>query len=254
MIALRCGMLLLAAWLALAALGAAAPELQPSALRLTVTAVVGLLAPLWWPGRAATPARTAVRVLVWSGAAAGVAAAALFIVGHPVRPLARVAASCGMLLLMLLVAHAAAAALEGRLRGATGSAEGARGNVHDSAREGAGRMVAFALALLGSMPLWLGPLAELLSVRHAGFIDAIVGLSPLTHLAVAGGNDLLRNQWLYQHANLAALQLSYPGLAALAWSYATALSLLALTALAFRSPRRSFSDATRNDTTTEKTK
>jgi hypothetical protein len=250
MIALRCGLLLLATLLALAALGASAPELQPSALRLAATAIVGLLAPLWWPGMAATPWRTAGRVLVWSGAAAGVAAAAPFIVGHPVRPLARIAVSCGMLLLMLLVAHAAAAALEARLRGAKGSADSAR----DEARELAGRMVALALALSGSMPLWLGPLAELLSVRHAGVIDAVVGLSPLTHLAVASGNDLLRNQWLYQHANLASLQLTYPGLAELAGSYATALSLLALTALAFRSPRRSFADATRKDTTTEKSK
>ena len=26
----------------------------------------------------------------------------------------------------------------------------------------------------------------------------MVGVSPLTHLAVAGGNDLLRNDWFYQ--------------------------------------------------------
>ena len=77
----------------------------------------------------------------------------------------------------------------------------------------AGRTVALVLALLGSLPLWLGPAGELLSGRQPWIIDAIVGMSPLTHLAVASDNDLLRNEWLYQHSNLAALQtlLSGPG-------------------------------------------
>ena len=109
----------------------------------------------------------------------------------------------------------------------------------------AGRTAALVLALLGSLPLWLGPVAELLSARHAWVIDAIVGMSPLTHLAVASGNDLLRNEWLYQHSNLAALQFSYPGLAHLAWSYASVCSMLALVALAFLRPRLGIDDATR---------
>ena len=110
-----------------------------------------------------------------------------------------------MLMLILLVTHAVAAGLEGRLRGQSGDAE--------TAREMAGRAAALALALLGSLPLWLGPAAELLAGRHPWIIDAVVGMSPLTHLAVASGNDLLRNQWFYQHSNLAALQFSYPSLA-----------------------------------------
>ncbi len=85
---------------------------------------------------------------------------------------------------------------------------------HRDAREAAGRSAAVALALLGALPLWLGPVAETLSARHDWAIDAVVGASPLTHLAVASGNDLLRNQWFYQHANLAALLFSYPGLGA----------------------------------------
>ena len=102
----------------------------------------------------------------------------------------------------------------------------------------AGRTVVIALALLGAMPLWLGPAAELLSGQHPWTIDAVIGLSPLTHLAVASGNDLLRNQWLYEHSNLAALQFSYPVLTELAWFYAMVSLMLALTALAFRRLRR----------------
>ena len=99
----------------------------------------------------------------------------------------------------------------------------------------AGRTAAIALALVGSLPLWLGPAGELLAGRQPWIIDAVVGVSPLTHLAVASGNDLLRNQWFYQHSNLAALQFSYPGLARLTLSYASAILALALVALAFRS-------------------
>ena len=55
---------------------------------------------------------------------------------------------------------------------------------------------------------------------------------------MASGNDLLRNQWFYQHSNLASLQFSYPGLARIAWSY-VCLLVLALVLLAFATtPRR----------------
>ena len=95
-------------------------------------------------------------------------------------------------------------------------------------------MGALGLALAGALPLWLGPAAEMLSQGRQTLIDAAVGLSPLTHLAGASGNDLLRNQWLYQHSNLATLPFSYPGVAALAGSYAAAIALLALAALVLR--------------------
>jgi len=63
-------------------------------------------------------------------------------------------------------------------------------------------------------------------------------VSPLTHLAVASGNDLLRNPWFYQHSNLAALQFSYPSLAELILSYGLAFLALALIPLASRWTRR----------------
>jgi len=228
MIAARWAMLAVAGGLILAAFGAT--DLQPSALRVAVTAVIGLIAPLFWPGRAATPARTALRIVVWSAAAACLAAITLRIPGNSAQPFTRILAACGMLMLILLVTHAVAAGLEGRLRGQSRDAE--------TAREMSGRAAARALALLGSLPLWLGPAGELLAGRHPWIIDAVVGMSPLTHLAVASGNDLLRNQWFYQHSNLAALQFSYPSLAELILSYALASLALALIPLASGRPWR----------------
>jgi hypothetical protein len=216
-------MLLVAAMLILAAFGATSTDLAPSALRVLVTTVVALLAPLFWPGNAATPARTAVRIAVWSAAAACLAAIALRILGNPPQPFARLLGPCMMLLFILVVTHVIAALIEWRLRARSGDMQ--------SAREMAGRMVVIVLALLGSLPLWLGPAGELLSRRYEWIIDAMVGVSPLTHLAVASDNDLLRNQWFYQHSNLAALQFSYPGPAQLAAAYA--LILLMFFALIF---------------------
>jgi len=223
-------MLLVAASLVLAAFGATTADLQPSAQRVAVTGVVGLLAPLFWPGNAGTPARNALRVAAWSGAAAGLAALMLCGISAPTQPLARILASCAMLLPIMLITHAVMARLERRWCSLLGDAH--------AAREMVGRTASVALAMLGALPLWLGPLGELLSARHGWLIDALVGLSPLTHLAVASDNDLLRNQWFYQHSNLANLQFSYPSLATLSWSYGTVGALLASIALLQRRSHR----------------
>jgi hypothetical protein len=234
-IAVRWGMLAVSTALMLAAFGARSAEWPPSVLRLLVTAIVGLLSPLFWPGNALTAARTAARVVAWSAAAAGLAAIALGLVGGPSQPPARILESCAMLMLILLVAHTVAAALEGHLR--------ARSPDAADAREMAGRTVTLMLALLGSLPLWLGPTAELLSRRHTWTIDAVVGVSPLTHLAVASGNDLLRNEWLYQNSNLAALQFTYPGAAELIGSYVSVCLLLVAVAAGLRRSRRTHAAA-----------
>ncbi len=229
MIATRWLMLLVAALLVLAASGVALGGMQPAALRVGVTAVVGVLAPLFWPGLASTSGRTALRVLAWSFAAAAAAAVLLVALGQRTQTWTEIAASCAMLALILVVAHGAAAALEALWRAGAQDAQDAH-----TAREGAGRSVTAALLLLGALPLWLGPLADALSRRHAWLVDAVVSLSPLSHLAVASGNDLLRNDWFYQHSSLAGLQFAYPGPGELAGFYATAGALLALTSLAIR--------------------
>jgi hypothetical protein len=238
-------MLLVATLSVLVAWGAMAPGVQPSALRVEMTSVIALLAPLFWPGIAATPARTALRVAAWSAAAAGLAAVLLWLPGHAAQPLPRALVACGMLLLILLPTHLLAAVVEAMLRHRSGDAE--------AAREMAGRTAAIVLALLGTLPLWLGTLAELLSARHPWIIDAALGASPLTHLAVASGNDLLRNEWFYQHSNLAALQFSYPELGTLVGAYATLAGVLALVALAIRRPRHRVANAADFDSTMERT-
>ena len=225
MIAARCGLLLVAAMLVLFGFQTAAPDLSPSAWRVVVAAVVGLLAPLFWPGNAPSPARTALRIVAWSAAAACLAAVALRFIGHAPQPFSRILGVCMMLLPILLATHTLTALLEWQWRVRTGHAE--------TAREMAGRTASLALAALSSLPLWFGPVAESLSHRQDWIVDTALGVSPLTHLAVASGNDLLRNEWLYQHSNLASLQVSYPDLATAAWFYASVCLLLAIGALAF---------------------
>ena len=222
MIAARWGMLLVAAWSILAAWGATSAPAQPSAFRIEVTAVIGLLAPLFWPGRAANSSRTSLRVVAWTAAAA--ASAAIALLAHAAQRWGAVASTCAMLMAILVLSHAAAAVLERRWSAPSADA--------GSARELAGRAVASALAALGTLPFWLGPAAESLLARHPGIIDVLVALSPVTHLAVASGNDLLHNPWLYEHSNLAVLPVSYPGLGTLAMGYASACAVLALAVLA----------------------
>jgi hypothetical protein len=239
-------MLLVAALMILVALGAADPDLQPSALRLMVTTAVALLAPLFWPGIAATPARTVLRVVGWSVAAACLAALALSAFGTALLAPSRAFVACAMLTLILIVTHALAAILEGQWRELPATAQGAR--------ELACRTSALLLALLGSLPLWLGPTAELLSARYDWVVDAILGMSPLTHLAIASGNDLLRNQWFYQHSNLASLQVAYPDSTALFRGYAIACSILMPVMLALNRRRRPFDGTSPTRSSKEKRK
>jgi len=214
---LRWALLLASAALVVLACGAAGGEEQPSALRLAAAAAVGVLAPLYWPGNGASPARTLWRVALWSLAAAAGAALLARLLGRMPQPTATLLATAAMLLLMLLPAHAAVAALEGRCT-----------------RPAAGSAVTGVLLLAGLLPLVAGPAAELLGSVHPGAIDAVIAASPLTHLALAADNDLLRNEWFYRGSNLATLQFSYPELSAAvtAWALAgVALAALALSVL-----------------------
>jgi hypothetical protein len=202
----------------LAALGAAAQDLQVSARLVAATAVVGVLAPLFWPGRGDTPRLTAVRILGWSLSATLLAGVAALISGVGVAWISRIATACAVLFLVLVVVHAAAAVLESMLHGRTQQGDGAR--------ETAAWVVTAALVTVAAAPLWLGPTAELASASHPQAVDAAVAVSPLTHLAVASGNDLLRNQWFYQHSNLAGLRFDYPRPAPLMAAYGLLAAVL----------------------------
>ena len=202
MLAARLAGLAATALFLLAALGAAAQDLQVSARLVAVTAVIGLLAPLFWPGRADTPRLTAARIIGWSLAATLLAGVAAMLSGVGVAWISRTVAACSVLFLVLVLVHAAAAVLESLLHGRTQQS--------DSTRESATWFVTGALVTVAAAPLWLGPAAELASSSRPQAVDAAVAVSPLTHLAVASGNDLLRNQWFYQHSNLAGLRFDYP--------------------------------------------
>ena len=213
--------------LLLAALGASNPDLQPSAQIVLVTAVVGLLAPLFWPGRAGTAGATSVRIIGWSLASAVFAAAVAALSGLGLDRLPRAVTALAVLFLALVAVHALAATVEGLLQ--------RRADGPVAARESAAWIATAALITLAAAPLWLGPAAELALADRPDAVDAVVAVSPLTHLAVASGNDLLRNQWFYQHSNLAGLRFDYPRLAPVLTAYLLLAAVLLLVPVALGS-------------------
>jgi hypothetical protein len=210
-IAARFAGLAATALLLLGALGASDADLQASARIVLVTAVVGLLAPLFWPGRAGTARTTAVRVFMWSLLSTGLAAAMAVLCGLGADRLPRAAMALGVLFLAMVAVHALAATVEALLQRRSAGPE--------AARESAAWIATAVLIMLGAAPLWLGPAAELSLTHRASSVDTVVAASPLTHLAVASGNDLLRNQWFYQHSNLAGLRFDYPRLSSVMTAY-----------------------------------
>lgn len=228
----RWALLLLACVPVLAAFGAMTPNLQPSALRLLVAVVVGWLAPLFWPGLVnASLVRNGLRLGAWCLAALALAALGLVTLGRGTQRWVDILGVCAMLLPILLLGHLLAAAMQAWQRAPQA---GAAAHAAAPGRGAAGAAM-LALALLGAAPLWLGPVAELLTGEHPGIVDALVAASPVTHLAVASGLDILRNPWLYQNSNLAALPVNYPEPALLAQCYALAcFAGLAALAVALR--------------------
>ena len=227
----------------LAALVATAHDLQYSARVVLVTAVVGVLAPLFWPGRASTPRLTALRILGWSLVASVLAGVAAMLSGGGMSTFSRTATACAVLFLVLVVVHSVAAALESLLHSLTRQTE--------SARETAAWLATAALVTLGAAPLWLGPAAELASASRPLAVDTAVAVSPLTHLAVASGNDLLRNQWFYQHSNLSGLRFDYPRLAPLMAAYSLLASALLIVPAALPAGGRPDARTSRTPSTQE---
>lgn len=230
MITARLAMLLLCVGAILGSSHSGWTDLQPSALRVLGASVVGLLAPLFWPGLGPTGRATGWRVLIWSLACTTLAAVVLRTLGDQVQPWPRIAATCAMLLPILGLTHAAAAAMQALLRPRLADLA--------EARAIAAWFAVLGLALSGSLPMWGGPVAELLSARHPDLLDMVVATSPLVHLAVASGSDLLHTQWLYQNSNLAALPVNYPDTSSLALGYAVVCLAAALTVPAWRLARR----------------
>jgi hypothetical protein len=190
---------------------AAWPDAAPSLLTLLAAAAPTLLAPLFWPGLA-----TAHRLRRGLCYAAGVGTIALlgtwWLNGER------------QLWQTTLVAAGVAAIITFGSCGFAGSLQAGlerRGAVI-RAREAAVLATALTLWALAAAPVWLAPLAELhASSRSASpwFADALLAASPLAQLAVAAGNDLLRNDWFYAHSALGGMPVGYPrlGLVLPAW-------------------------------------
>jgi hypothetical protein len=144
--------------------------------------------------------------------------------GRTIPAMALVSA-CVVSAFILLVARAFVLLVERALRSSGADAR--------TAREWSCWTITSALWLAAGAPLWLGPVADLGARSHADVPSAIVACSPLVHLAVASGYDLLRSQWFYGHTSLGALQVDYPRLTTLLLVYAGASVLLTLVSIPF---------------------
>ena len=91
----------------------------------------------------------------------------------------------------------------------------------DSTRQ----LVFLVIAISLSAPLWLGPLAEATG-NSSTTTNLIVGVSPLSALAVSLDLDYLRTSWFYQHSVLGSLRYEY-------YSWSNYVLLLALITAGF---------------------
>jgi hypothetical protein len=199
------------------ALGIAHADTPPSSRLLLVAAVPTLLAPLFASWRSGTLRTLATHVATWAFATLIVLCATGLAVGAV--PLDRLPAPLLMALGIVVVSHLAATCAGHLLQGA--------GTAPAVAREWANWLVTATLWLLAAAPLWLGPLADL-GARNGSAPTAIVAASPLVHIALAAGQDLLRTEWFYAHTSLGALQFEYPTLVTVAIAYLGGAAALAV--------------------------
>jgi hypothetical protein len=204
----------IAAW----SLGIAQDDVAPSIRVVTVATLPALLAPLFGRDADGTPGTLGGSVATWllatlllTGLAALASGAAL--------PVTRLPAPLLVALGVVLTAALATAAASRGLQIA--------GAPRETAQEWSRWLVVAALWLLAAAPLWLGPLADLGASTGPGLAEAIVTASPLVHVAVAAGQDLVRTQWFYAHTSLGALPFEYPALPVIAFGYVAAAVILA---------------------------
>lgn len=224
------------------ALSAFTGESSPSGLLLAAIATPTLLAILFAPLENDPPGRALRNVVAWSAGvllAAGVCCL-LFGVNAPAN---RIASAMAMAFLILLCVHAAAALLGQWLRRA--------GIAGPAASEWSTWIGAAILWLSASAPAWLGPLADILAHGNQGAPAAIAAVSPLSHLAVAAGHDLLRNEWFYAHSPIGSLQFDYPAATVLFLSYIAVATLLAVLTFVTRSSGADLAESSRSTITLE---
>lgn len=200
-------------------LGVTNEDTPPSSRLLMITALPPLLAPLFGTSRAGVLRTLASHAATWGFATLLVICATALAVGNV--PLDRLAAPLLMALGIVVVSQLAAHCAKAALRIA--------GTAPTVADDWARWLITALLWLLAAAPLWLGPLADLGASRGSAPAEAIVAASPLVHLALAAGQDLLRTEWFYAHTSLGGLQFEYPTQAAVAIAYVGGTAGLAVT-------------------------
>ncbi len=186
---------------ALAVIGLPRDGLNPAESMTAAAAVVIWLAPLFAPSGGRVGA-----LLAWAGGAALLAIALGAGLAAPRLPSATRIAALALI----------SGALVFVVQGIVGQA--ARHVGLERARLGA----VAVLALLGAAPVWLGPTA--LDAHGDGLVaNGLLAASPLVHLAVAAGADLLRSSWFYAHTSLGSMRFDYPPPVVLAVAYGGAV-------------------------------
>lgn len=71
------------------------------------------------------------------------------------------------------------------------------------------QFIAIGFVAFSTAPVWLAPLAEATG-NVPWLTNAIVGLSPLSALAVALDFDILRSNWFYEHSAIGSMRYAYP--------------------------------------------
>jgi len=212
-----------AAGLATLAIGIADGTAPGATRLLAVVALPALLSPLL--GRPGTTrlATLPAHALAWALGTFLLAAAVWLTAGGwpPSRSIVPLLFALGLVITARLAAIVAAAALRNSSMADAAADEWARW------------LAASTLWLLAATPLWLGPLADLQAREGTAAAEAIVAASPLVHLGLAAGQDVLRTQWFYANSSLGSLQFDYPSLTSVALGYACAAAVLALLAVGF---------------------
>ncbi len=204
--------------------------LAPSLLVVIAMALCVLAGLLFWPGPRSTSNPASPGLIGWSAACVLTTMAQVAALTLPRLDLRALLTAGSATALMLVTGLAAIRCTAVALRSDS-----------DDEHFGleTGRWIVLGALLLVSLaPLWAGPMAEVSLQRWPAAVDTVVAISPLTHLSVAAGNDLLRNEWMYAHSNLGSLQFSYPGLATLLVAYGVAAAALLCIPLLFRNRRR----------------
>ena len=225
-LALAASTVFVLAWM----LAAPVAKLSPSTAVLVVMAAAVLVGLMLWPGTDPGSRLPEARLAAWSAACAGTGALAAALLVQSRLDWTRLL-STTLVAFLLLLSGIGCLTLVAAIRSRQSAGQARE-------IETARWTVAALLTLAAAAPLWAGPLAESTLARWPQAVETAVALSPLTHLAVAAGNDFMRNDWMYAHSSIGSLQFSYPGLPGILAAYFVLCAALLAAGRIFRVRRK----------------